>query len=51
MALPINVENQLSSLIRIYCHKCEEDILRALLNNKEITKENPKETKEIIDGN
>ncbi len=47
MALPINVENRLSFLIRIYCHEGEEGISRALLNNKEITKE----TKEITDGN
>ncbi|WP_289872951.1 hypothetical protein [uncultured Duncaniella sp.] len=51
MTLPINVEDRLSFLVRIPGHECEEGISRALLNDKEITKENPEETKEITDGN
>ncbi len=35
MALPINVEDCLSFLVRIPCHKGEEGISRALLNGNE----------------
>lgn len=51
MALPINVEDRLSFLVRIPCHESEEDISRALPNDNDITKKNSEETKEITDGN
>ena len=40
-------EDRLSFLVRIPCHEGEEGVSPALFNDKEITKENPKETKEI----
>ena len=44
-------EDRLSFLVRIPCHEGEEGVSSALFNDKEITKENPKETKEITKEN
>lgn len=43
MTLPINVKVRLFLIVCILCHEGEEDISRALLNDKEITNENPEE--------